>query len=356
MPRHRILVALVLAALVAVGLPEGTASAETIAAKARVTCAKVRAAAPNGVARTAAAAAAYQARGFPRPKVDRRRYAAAIRLDRDKDGVVCGRTTAGGGSERALACRLPRAGGRTDVELGFPRIASRLSGTRDARVSVIFTDFADAPATQSTDDVLAASLPGASRILAQQSYGRLRLVPDVVAGWQRMPGSAASYGLADGFTFAEHRAYLQDAVALVDARHDFASTDLLLVIATPNATTIRSSPAFTAGPGSGVTADGREMLNGVTLFSDYLDRKDWNLAHEIGHTTGLVDLYAFGVPGGDPALFGFTGPFDMMGDLAGTAPELLAWDRWQAGWLDDARVAATPRQGRRSISLRSTSP
>ena len=336
----------------AIGLSGAATAAPNLSARAGVTCAKVWKSAPNGVARSAAAADAFARKGFPRPSVSRRAFAATARLDRDGDGVVCGRRTSLPTTDSARACRLPRAGARSDVEIGFPRISSRLKSAGSVKMTVLFTDFADAPATQSTEQVAATSVPGASAILAQQSFGAFHLVPDLVPLWIRMPGSSSSYGLADGFTFAEHRAYIQDAVRLADPSYDFSTTDLLVVIATPNATAIQSSPAFTASPGGGVVADGREMLNGVTLFADYPNRKDANLAHEIGHTLGLVDLYAFGVPGGDPGLFAYTGYFDIMGNILGAAPELLAWDRWLVGWIGDSQIACNPASGT-SVELQS---
>jgi len=338
----------------AIGLPQEASANPRVTGATPITCAKVWKTAPNGIARNSAAAAAYARKGSPRPTVNRRAFASAAQLDRDGDGVVCGRRAPASSSDSTRACTLPRAGTRGDVEIGFPRIASRLKNTGNVKMAVLFADFSDAPATQSTEQVAATSVPGAASILAQQSYGAFTLVPDLVPGWIRMPGTSTSYGLADGFTAAEHRAYLQDAVRLADPAYDFSTTDLLVVIATPNATAIQSSPAFTASPGSGVIADGRELLNGVTLFADYPGHKDAVLAHEIGHTLGLVDLYAYGVPGGDPGLFGYTGYFDMMGNILGAAPELLAWDRWLAGWIGDSQIACSPPSGT-SIDLQSIS-
>lgn len=67
--------------------------------------------------------------------------------------------------------------------------------------------------------------------------------------------------------------------------------------------------------------------------------KPWTLvAHELGHIFGLLDLYdmenSMKVARGLTAYqsqFAFMGPFDVMNNPSGTAPELTIWNRWLLG-------------------------
>ena len=56
------------------------------------------------------------------------------------------------------------------------------------------------------------------------------------------------------------------------------------------------------------------------------------LNHELGHSMGLPDSYSYEGAGG------FTRPFSLMDLINSVAPEFLAWERWQLGWLDDEQV------------------
>src|SRR5207247_1671509 len=82
------------------------------------------------------------------------------------------------------------------------------------------------------------------------------------------------------------------------------------------------------------TADGKTFTNGATSGADLLVWGYKWLNHEVGHTMGLVDLYAFQGDG-----HRFVGGFSMMGLISGLAPEYFAYERWLLGWLDDAQVS-----------------
>ncbi|MFZ6745518.1 hypothetical protein ACO0LC_20020 [Undibacterium sp. JH2W] len=110
----------------------------------------------------------------------------------------------------------------------------------------------------------------------------------------------------------------------------------MLVIANPAVKAIDWGPAFSASPGFGIQAGGREILNGATSGSD-LTILGWSwFAHEFGHVMSLVDL-AGPLPS-TQEWHTYVGDFSVMGNPAGKAHELLGWERWQLGWLDDQQV------------------
>lgn len=217
---------------------------------------------------------------------------------------------------------------------GFPPPKRRIVSHGSARTAFIFVDFSDAPATQSTEDVLRLMEPGSNDQFRQLSYGRFRLDPRPLDTWLRMPQPISSYG--SGYDILDHTAYIRTAIASADPIYDFSKTDIVVVVAPPTATQIATSPATLW---AGVVADGHKLNFATTMFSDGydLDRKDWNLTHEVSHLLGLPDLYAARGPGGG---LRFTGAYDLMGQIwdPTTAPEMFAWHRWLLGWIDDRDI------------------
>lgn len=233
--------------------------------------------------------------------------------------------------------KLPVASPRRDVALGFPRIAQRLPATGTVRFTVVFVDFADAPATRSPQSVFGLISPEAEKLFRELSYGRLNVVLEPSLQWRRMSRTSTGYGWP-GPSFTAHRTYIQEALKLAEAGGvNFAASDSFLVIANPDATAFNNGPAFTAGRGNGVVAGGKTFENGATSGRDLLNWGYKWFNHEIGHALGLPDLYAFAGSG-----HRFVGDFSLMGLISGRAPEFLAWERWQLGWLDDDQVRVPP--------------
>jgi M6 family metalloprotease-like protein len=123
-------------------------------------------------------------------------------------------------------------------------------------------------------------------------------------------------------------------VALADPEVDFTGIDEVVVLATPNANVIAYGPTWTGGSfdDGSITPDGQYITNGVTSGVDILYWGYLWLPHEMGHSLSFVDVYDYD---GRP---GYSGEFSLMNDIAGHAPEYLAWERWHAGWLDDDQI------------------
>lgn len=237
-------------------------------------------------------------------------------------------------------CKLPIADGRGDVAVGgWPRVEHRMRSTGSITATVILVDFPDAPATISPAAAV-AKLKQAEAIFSEMSYGRMefRLTPKL--RWYRMSKNSNEYQFAASFD--SHRKYIAEAVALADPEVDFSTTDSLIILANPDAEGVgNQGPAFTPTDTSdGLEVDGNVIMNGAT--SAY-DLNYWGaiwLNHEIGHTLGLVDLYAFE---GEP--FKFVGEYSFMSlsSLDANSPGLLAWERWVLGWIDDTQIVCADR-------------
>lgn len=207
-------------------------------------------------------------------------------------------------------------------------------------------DFPDAPATDSTEPYTAQLAPAADW-MGSASYGRLRLENTPLRRWVRMPADSTSYGFARGLTFEAHEKYLQDAVTAADPYADFSRYDMVYVVPTRTATAIPFSPTYLYDPATpGVTADGTRLKWAVTFGQDMWHWGHKVAAHESAHTFGLPDLYAF-----TGATHRYVGGWDVMGDIAGPAPQYLGWHSWKLGWTRDDQVACLPASGRRMVRL-----
>ncbi|NBP50398.1 MAG: hypothetical protein EBU70_04290 [Actinobacteria bacterium] len=210
------------------------------------------------------------------------------------------------------------------------------------RIAVLPLDFADLPFRESDHAALRRAAREVVRYYDAMSYGRavvtvsVATMPDVV----RMPEPARTYGVfaeyadigriaADALAAAPPSLQLgtYDMVALETARDDGSR---FWPVAMPVVSPIPSS----SGPVGGVVlAGGWQAAN-------------WRaIAHEVAHVwLGFEDLYDMTPP---PAYDGTFREYDLMNSFRGAAPELTAWHRFLAGWLDDRQVRCVVSTTRR---------
>ena len=240
------------------------------------------------------------------------------------------------------ACKLPVADGRGDVSIGgWPRIKERLNSTGDVIATVVMVDFSDAPATMTPAQAFARISPAAD-VFKEVSYGKFNYVFKPQLKWYRMSKKSSDY-VTGGWTFNSHRTYISEAANLADIDVDFSKTDSLIILANPDARGIgNSGPAFAAIRSNGLTLDGRYISNGATSAYDLNNWKAIWLNHEVTHTLGLVDLYAFTQENSANQYDGlrYTGEFSYMGfsSYESNSPSLFAYERWNLGWLDDSQI------------------
>ena len=239
-------------------------------------------------------------------------------------------------------CKLPIADGRGDVSIGgWPRIDERLKSTGDVIATVVMVDFPDAPASMTPTDAFARISPSAD-VFNEMSYGKLSYTFKPQLKWYRMSKKSTDY-VAGGWTFIKHRDYIVEAAKLADVDIDFSKTDSLIILANPDSTGIgNSGPAFAAIRKNGITLDGKYISNGATSAYDLNNWKSIWLNHEVTHTLGLVDLYAFtqSNPANRYDGLRYTGEFSYMGfsSYESNAPSLFAFERWNLGWINDSQI------------------
>jgi M6 family metalloprotease-like protein len=244
-------------------------------------------------------------------------------------------------------CRLPAPVGVFNEHEGPTDYDRWLRPTSTVRGIVLFVDFPDATPTATERGERVNLLGQAPQWFATSSYGRMTLPLTFDNAWRRMPRSHTAYA-GYNTSFDAHRAYLRDAVLAADAVVDFSQYQIVYVVPPRSATTLSNSPALIASPTFGVIADGVELRHGVTFGQD-LDVWGFKvLNHETGHVIGLPDLYSYS---GVPNIQAAVGGWDLMGYILGPAPDLLAWHKWKAGWLDDTQIACRTAFGQTTTTL-----
>ncbi len=240
-------------------------------------------------------------------------------------------------SDSIALCKIP-AYAFTNVGFGLPNPSHKLPTVGMVKTAVLFADFADTPASQTPEEVFALISPSAEKFFNDISYGKMNWALEPHLVWLRLSQPSAHYG--EGIrSYEGHLEFIQEAVNLADSDVDFSTVDSVVVMVPPQAIAIGYGPAFGANPGEGYNADGKVFANGVTSGADLTNWGFLWLNHESGHTMGLPDLYGYQFNTTNyEDQHRFVGGFGLMGFIAGSAPELFAFERWQLGWLTDEQI------------------
>lgn len=243
-------------------------------------------------------------------------------------------------------CKLPATSAYLSEGFGTQGTPGPFApSTGTVKATMIFVDFPDAPADDTTSQLFSEYQPGASNWLSTSSYGRLNLqVVEGSTSFFRMPADSTSYGFQRNLTSQTHLQYIQDALNAVGRSVSFTGSQLLFIVPTSAATAISFSPTYM---GSVTAADGTVIGHTITFGQDI---SVWHypvLDHEISHTMGLPDLYPFS--GG--ATTQYVGGWDLLGLISGPAPDHFAWHKWKLGWIDDSQVDCVSQSGTSTHTL-----
>lgn len=262
----------------------------------------------------------------------------------------------------AADCRPPNP--RNHVSVGFPLPDWAPSAVGIVRVAVLFVDFPNARAEHSTHEETARSIPWAEDAFENLSGGRLDVEFEALHQWLTAEHGWEHY--ADGRQLSADTSQL--SVDLAAGKFDFSDIDAVM--------TVFPSDQFSVANATGlVEADGREVptfrINIVNRLHAgvgvrAITSNGLTVVHELLHVLGLDDLYGafgdspsrragsalvsfdFGIMGlgafvyvdeNDPLLSGHAAmdPSESYVDYRVRFYEMLAWSRWQLGWIDSSQ-------------------
>ena len=245
-----------------------------------------------------------------------------------------------------------RPAGFSHLDAGFPLPDFAPPSIGRVKLAVLFMDFPDAQATYTTHQEIEPGLRYMEQYMEAESYGRLDLDIDIVHRWLRTPEGYESFVDPDAAGASGlWPSASAESVRLADDTYDFSETDIVL--------TIFPSAHFGRGLALGYAeADGKDLSTfriNTHPGTGTGAPSNWGLiaAHELAHNFGLPDLYPYDasvhqLPDPPPGTTWAEVEFGLLGLHAwfptsdfiwfATPIEMLAWSRWQLGWLDPLQV------------------
>ncbi|MEM1628449.1 MAG: M6 family metalloprotease domain-containing protein [Desulfurococcaceae archaeon] len=223
----------------------------------------------------------------------------------------------------------------------------------NVRTLMITVDFPNAPYTEAPAgyrDPLAYYrwfLPAVDWFEAS-SYGKLNLEIEISDKWYRMSRNDYEYNIQWGkLTWEFHAKYVNEAVELASNDHDISLYDAFYIVPSRNAINIQYSPTFISSRHSPVISKGKVISHAVTFGKDMWRWGFKVLIHETGHLMGLPDLYAYEPLNiaGRRDIHYYVGGWDIMGYIAGHAPDFMAWHKLRLGWIDSDQVEVVSEKG-----------
>ena len=199
---------------------------------------------------------------------------------------------------------------------------------------VLFVEFPDRPASRTVQSLREAFSPAVEDFFAAESYGRLDFQFDFFSRWLVLPKPFENYS---AYTQEEWTELVADAFRVADIEVDFSRYEGVIVITDPSHSPVSRGFAFFKG-NTATRFDGVQTLRGVVSSSGFFESTVPFFVHEVLHTMGLKDLYAYGGGFEDNAtdVRRFTGDFSIMG--ASTNMEMLGFEKWSLGWISDSQV------------------
>ena len=251
--------------------------------------------------------------------------------------------------------------------------ASFPAATGTLKVAVIFLDCTNRRAADVTQ------VSPINYRLVENNYALIEPVPDFF--WQASYGQLkvelinvnaevndnewfSSTTLTDAQMWSSPANQFNNAIALaVAAGFDFSEINYPVVFTPRNATGISGSQTnhtnltMPLPASSGLTSKSSVQNFNIGSNGLFSWRRPWTtMAHEMGHTLGMIDLYTYDYPvnettGSGSQRFQFIGGWDIQGSLNAHSPDHLAWHKWKVRWIKDEQVRVVPQNSSQTVTL-----
>lgn len=251
-------------------------------------------------------------------------------------------------------CKIPDAGAVGAMPIynqhhfisGFGLYAERAPLTRDPVIQFVTIDFPDLQGKRTPAEDLKEVTDFLGKYWSSQVVNPIKLDFRIPNSYIRMPLNVVDYSMNIDFFSQQWRPdtafnYVRAAVKIADPVIDFSKADVM-VIAVPAEVTRSQIAAFIAEssearhPDQGFQTSEKKIMNTLVMAgaSGSKDYELLNWAHELGHNFGLTDIRNTQNKGMQDS--SDLGIYDLMNSML--APELLAWNRFIVGGLNDNQV------------------
>lgn len=251
-------------------------------------------------------------------------------------------------------CKIPDAGAVGAMPIynqhhfisGFGLYSERAPLTRDPVIQFVTIDFPDLPGKRTPAEDLKEVTDFLGKYWSSQVVNPIKLDFRIPDAYIRMPSNVVDYAMNIDFFSQEWRPdtafnYVRAAVKVADPVIDFSKADVM-VIAVPAEVTRSQIAAFIAEssearhPNQGFQTSEKRIMNTLVMAgaSGGKDHELLNWAHELGHNFGLTDIRNTQNKAMQDS--SDLGIYDLMNSML--APELLAWNRFIVGGLNDNQV------------------
>ncbi|MFM1937941.1 MAG: hypothetical protein RLZZ320_799 [Actinomycetota bacterium] len=248
-------------------------------------------------------------------------------------------------------CKIKDAGVAGDIPnnpqrhfvSGFPNYKERANFINNATLQFVAIDFSDLPGQRSPAEDLKPVTTFLTEFFNRQSSKKTAIEFRIPNKYIRMPKPVMDYELAVDFFSGKWKPetsfnYVKEAISVADPVIDFTGASMFAVVV-PAEVTRQQIAAFVAQSGEPgqqiVTAEGG--IYNFLIMAGPVGTPDFELlnwAHEYGHLFGLTDIRnTIDVTRQDSSDLGM---LDLMNSML--APELLAWQRFIMGILNDDQV------------------
>lgn len=229
---------------------------------------------------------------------------------------------------------------------GFPIYKERARFAENPVIQVVAIDFPNLQGKNSPSKDLEKVTDFVSTYIKRQTYEKFDLRWSIPSSYIRMPKNVEDYDLGGefftgGFKPENSWAYIRAAIAETDASIDFSQASMIVVVVPPEVSRkqIGTFVAQSGEPGQQFKTSEKDIFNilimagplGGDINSPY---EILNWTHEILHLFGLTDLRDTSDVSNQKS--SDLGVFDLMNAMI--ANELLSWNRFILGILDDSQV------------------